>query len=65
MAMSLAWSTLVECDKRLQQYLKQSEGRSRGASPPDEKRRERLPKNKENNRSSSCRRNYFASGGRT
>jgi hypothetical protein len=48
MAMSLAWSTLAECDKRLPQYLKQSERRSAGASLPDEKRKERLPKNKEN-----------------
>jgi len=39
---------IAECDERLQQYLKQREDRSAGASLPEEKRRERLRKKKEN-----------------
>jgi len=39
---------ISECDARLQQYLKQREDRSAGASLPEEKRRERLRKKKEN-----------------
>jgi transposase len=39
---------IAECDRRLQQYLKQREDRSAGASLPEEKRRERLRKKKEN-----------------
>jgi transposase len=39
---------ISECDARLHQYLKQREDRSAGASLPEEKRRERLRKKKEN-----------------
>src|ERR1700730_4256839 len=39
---------MAECDERLQQYLKQREDRSAGASLPEEKRKERLRKKKEN-----------------
>jgi transposase len=39
---------IAECDRQLQQYLKQREDRSAGAHLPEEKRRERLRKKKEN-----------------
>ncbi len=39
---------IAECDRRLQQYLQQREDRSAGASLPEEKRKERLRKKKEN-----------------
>jgi len=39
---------MAECDERLQQYLKQRKDRSAGASLPEEKRKERLRKKKEN-----------------
>ena len=39
---------ISECDARLHQYLKQRKDRSAGASLPEEKRRERLRKKKEN-----------------
>ena len=39
---------MAECDERLQQYLQQREDRSAGASLPEEKRKERLRKKKEN-----------------
>jgi transposase len=39
---------IAECDEQLQQYLKQREDRSAGASLPEEKRKERLRKKKEN-----------------
>src|ERR1700741_328858 len=39
---------ITECDRRLEQYLKQREDRSAGASLPEEKRKERLRKKKEN-----------------
>src|ERR1700736_242493 len=40
---------MAECDQRLQQYLPQLEDRSHGASPPEEKRKERLRKKKKGN----------------
>lgn len=39
---------MAECDIRLEQYLQQSEDRSAGASLPEEKRKERLRKKKQN-----------------
>jgi hypothetical protein len=39
---------ISECDERLQQYLKLREDRSAGANLPEEKRKERLRKKKEN-----------------
>ena len=39
---------MADCDRRLQQYLQQREDRSQGASPPEEKRKERLKKKKGN-----------------
>ena len=39
---------MVECDRRLEQHLQQSEDRSQGASLPEEKRKERLKKKKGN-----------------
>jgi transposase len=39
---------MAECDRRLEQYLKQTEDRSAGASLPEEKRKERLKKKKGN-----------------
>jgi hypothetical protein len=39
---------IAECDGRLQQYLKQREDRSAGTSLPEEHRKERLGKKKEN-----------------
>jgi transposase len=40
---------MAECDQRLQQYLRQQEDRSQGASLPEEKRKERLRKKKKGN----------------
>jgi len=40
---------MAECDRRLQQYLKQREDRSAGANLPEEKRKERLRKKKKGN----------------
>jgi transposase len=40
---------MAECDQRLQQYLRQLEGRSQGAGLPEEKRKERLRKKKKGN----------------
>jgi transposase len=39
---------IAECDGRLQQYLQQREDRSAGTSLPEEQRKERLRKKKEN-----------------
>jgi transposase len=39
---------ITECDRRLQQHLQQHPDRSAGASLPEEKRKERLRKKKEN-----------------
>src|ERR1700719_3294522 len=39
---------MAECDRRIQQYLQQREDRSQGACLPEEKRKERLKKKKEN-----------------
>jgi transposase len=39
---------MAECDEQLQQYLQQREDRSAGTSLPEEKRKERLRKKKEN-----------------
>src|SRR6266404_6290559 len=38
----------AECDRQIEQYLQQREDRSRGASLPEEKRKERLKKKKGN-----------------
>jgi transposase len=40
---------IAQCDQLLQQYLQQQEDRTRGASLPEEKRRERLRKKKKGN----------------
>src|SRR4249920_898439 len=40
---------MAECDQRLQQYLRQQEDRSQGASLTEEKRKERLRKKKKGN----------------
>ena len=39
---------MTECDRQIEQYLQQREDRSRGASLPEEKRKERLKKKKGN-----------------
>ena len=39
---------MAECDRQIEQYLQQREDRSRGASLPEEKRKERLKKKKGN-----------------
>src|SRR5882762_8531157 len=39
---------MAECDRQIEQYLQQREDRSRGASLPEEKRKERKRKNKTN-----------------
>src|SRR5438445_326164 len=39
---------MTECDRQIEQYLEQREDRSRGASLPEEKRKERLKKKKGN-----------------
>src|SRR5437899_8265959 len=39
---------MAECDRQIEQYLQQREDRSRGASMPEEKRKERLKKKKGN-----------------
>ena len=39
---------MAECDRQLDQYLQQQEDRSKGASLPEEKRKERLKKKKGN-----------------
>ena len=40
---------MTECDQRLQKYLQQQDDRSKGASLPEEKRKERLRKKKKGN----------------
>src|SRR6516225_41828 len=40
---------MAECDQRLQQYLKQQDDRSHGATLPQEKRKERLKKRRNGN----------------
>jgi len=40
---------MAECDQRIEQYLKQREDRSAGATLPEEKRKERLRKKKKGN----------------
>ena len=40
---------MAECDRRLEQYLREREDRSQGVSLPEEKRKERLKKKKKGN----------------
>ena len=50
---------IAECDGQLQQYLNQREDRSAGTSLPEEQRKERLRKKKENKPQSDLRAELF------
>jgi transposase len=39
---------MAECDRQLEQYLQKMEDRSQGATPPEQKRKDRLQKKKGN-----------------
>jgi len=50
---------IAECDRQLEDYLRQTEDRSQGASLPEEKRKERLKKKKGNKPQFDLRRELF------
>jgi transposase len=54
---------MAECDQRLEQYLRQSEDRSQGASLPKEIRRQRLRKKNGNKPQFDLRRELFRTTG--
>ena len=51
---------MAECDRRLQEYLKQRKDRSAGADLPEEKRKTRLKNKKVIGRSLTCGESCFA-----
>jgi hypothetical protein len=55
---------MAKCDRQLEQYLRQREDRSQGASLPEEKRKERLKKKKGNAPQFDLRTELFRMTGR-